>query len=73
MNLAEFLDLATFEGDILVKAWDEESETELLVKFLDELTPKEVYLYSWPVRYVYPLTYYRKNNLVPCVVIEIHH
>lgn len=72
MNLSEFLDVATFEGDILIKAWDEEKEECIFTKFLNDFSATDTYAYSWLVRYVYPITYYKNNNLVPCVVIEIH-
>lgn len=73
MNLAEFLDCATFEGTILIKAWDEENDECVFLKFLDELDPRDVYVYSWFVRYVYPIEYYKNNTPMPCVVIEAHH
>lgn len=71
MNLAEFLDCATFEGSILVKAWNEAEEEYTLEKFTDELLRRDVWIYSWLVKYVYPIDYYRNNHHTPVVVIEV--
>ena len=73
MNLHEFLSMATFEGEILVKAWDSENDEEILCKPLDELSKKELFVYSWPVTYVYPIAQYVKDSTMPmpCIVIEV--
>ena len=71
LNLAEFLDCATFEGTILIKAWkDDECIFE---KFLDEINKqsRDIVYFSWDVSYVYPITQYKRGVLEPCVVIEV--
>lgn len=70
-NLAEFLDCATFEGTILIKVWDDAAEEYTLERLRDELKPRDIWAYSLPVRYVYPITYYVGRDLVPCVVVEV--
>jgi hypothetical protein len=71
MKLYEFLDCATFEGTILIKAWNDDDC--ILEKFLDEIDERspEIACFSWYVSYVYPITQYKRGTLVPCVVIEV--
>ena len=71
MSLHDFLNAATFEGTIMVKAWDNEQEEEILFKPLGDLLTRDIYVYSWPVTYVYPIETYVNNTRTPCVVIEV--
>ena len=71
MNLHEFLDSATFEGNIFVAAWDDRFNERIFEKFLDEFRPDDTWVYSWRVGFVCPIETYRHNVSLPCILIEV--
>lgn len=72
LNLAELLNAATVEGEILIRVWDDDAEDYSVNKYLDALTHEDSYLYSWTVKYIYPLLdFSRERHEFAAVVIEL--
>ena len=70
LNLSELLDVATFEGAIIIRIWDDSVEGYRFEKCLDDLKRADQWVYSHTVKYVYPIyTYY--NGWTAAVVIEL--
>ncbi len=72
LNLSELLDVATFEGDILIRIWDDSTDDYSFEKYLDDFQGRDSWVYSHTVKYVYPLADIpRGRRRVAVVVIEL--
>lgn len=71
LNLSELLDAATVEGDIKIRVWDDDAEDYIVDVWLDDFRPEDCYLYSWTIRYIYPLRDIKRNRECAAVVIEL--
>ena len=70
LNLSELLDVATFEGTIIIRIWDDSAEGYRFEKCLDDFERSDQWVYSHTVKYVYPIYTYH-NGWTAAVVIEL--
>ena len=55
LTLHELIDAVTLEGEIIVRIWDENENDYSFIKELSEFNDADLWVYSWRVKYIYPV------------------
>lgn len=55
LTLHELMDAVTLEGEIIIRIWDENENDYSFIKELSELDNNDLWVYSWNVKYIYPV------------------
>lgn len=71
LNLSELINAITIEGDILIRIYDHDLDDYSFEKYLDDFQDSDLWVYSYPVKYIYPIEDITHNRRHASVVIEL--
>lgn len=72
LTLHELMDAVTLEGSIRVRIWNDETNDYSFDKWLEEFTDADLWVYGYPVKYIYPYRAITGTARHSAVAIELN-
>ena len=55
LTLHELMDAVTLEGSVFIRIWNDNIKDYVFNKNIDDLIDNDLWIYGYPVKYIYPV------------------